>query len=282
MVEVELNELKKLVPEKLEVNNTVPEDLRVRIDRTNLKLGEWFKKLEFIENSISKYRGRIKNSVREEEHKQKLTKVHSWLDSAESKMLKLNEKIKKIAEVTSNESTPSKELLNSLKDLEKITVEIEDLKPPGIDIEGEKQTKISIDFRLKELNKLNESINQIQERIVEYVSYRISFLRSSILEKMFLKSHQLSFTKVNYSLGYKNELLLQGWLQQTGSEYPLTNFQNKYLMLNKQPNDSFKDISTKIFQALKDLTEFEKKTNEVSYNASMKWLIANDDKWLAK
>ena len=100
---------------------------------------------------------------------------------------------------------------------------------------------------------------------------------------MFLKTHQLSYSQVNYSLGYKNELLLKGWLSNPESEnFVLKNYQNKYLMLSKTNISSLKDSSEKIFESLKALTDFERRTNDISYNQSIKWLLANDDKWLTK
>ena len=53
-------------------------------------------------------------------------------------------------------------------------------------------------------------------------------------------------------------------------------------MLSKTTVSSLKDSSEKIFESLKALTDFERRTNEISYNQSIKWLLANDDKWLAK
>ena len=195
----------------------------------------------------------------------------------------MSDKIKKISELVTDESSSSKDLVNSLKELDKLKTEIQEIKPPGIDLIGEKQTKIGIDFRLKELQKLEDSIKEINEVTNDNISYRIAFIRSSILEKMFLKSHQLSFSQVNYSLGYKNELLLQGWISKSEPEtIILRNQQNKYLMLEKENIGSMKESSEKIFQSLLALTKFECETNEISYNQSIKWLLANDDKWLAK
>ena len=197
--------------------------------------------------------------------------------------MKLSDKIKKINELISDESTSSKDLVNSSKELEKISAEILEIKPPGVDLIGEKQTRIGIDFRLKELSKLQDSLIEIKKNIDFNLTYRIAFIRSSILEKMFLKSHQLSFKQVNYSLGYKNDLLLIGWLDSPESEnFCLINHQNKYLMLSKENISSLKESSEKIFESFQALTNFEQKTSELSYNQSLKWLLQNDDKWLKK
>ena len=100
---------------------------------------------------------------------------------------------------------------------------------------------------------------------------------------MFTKTHQISYSQVNYSLGYKNELLLQGWLSSPHSEnFFLKNYQNKYLMLSKENISSLKESSEKIFESLQALTDFERTTSEQSYSQSIKWLLANDDKWLSK
>ena len=188
-----------------------------------------------------------------------------------------------MSELANNELSSSKELVNTLKELDKLNSEIAEIKPPEIDLIGEKQTKIGIDFRLKELNRLESSIVEVQQTINSNISYRISFIRSSILEKMFLKTHQLSYSQVNYSLGYKNELLLQGWLSSPeSSNYVLKNYQNKYLMFSKENVTSLKDSSEKLFEALQALTDFERVNSEQSYTQSVKWLLANDDKWLEK
>ncbi len=283
MVIVELTNLKKVLPVKIESDSTYPEETQVRIERTNIKLAEWNKKLEFIENSIAKHKSKIETSAQEQEQKQNLSKIHTWLDSSETKIVKLSDRIKKISELVNNESTSSRDLVNSLKDLEKIFAEISEIKPPEIELMGEKQTKIGIDFRLKELNRLETALQDVQKTINQNISYRISFIRSSILEKMFLKTHQLSYSQVNYSLGYKNELLLQGWFSRPESEkYVLKNHQNKYLMLSKENISSLKESSEKIFESLRALTDFERDNSEQSYAQSIKWLLANDDKWLSK
>lgn len=283
MVEEELGQLRKVLPSHIETNPNLPEDLQIRIERTNIKLNEWTRKLDFIQNSINKHKGKIESSAQEQEQKQNLSKVHTWLDSSETKIMKIGDKLKKISETINDESSSSKELVNSLKELEKLKSEIQQVKPPEIDIIGEKQTKIGIDFRLKELNKLENSIQEVVQTINGNIIYRIAFIRSSILEKMFLKSHQLSYSQVNYSLGYKNELLLKGWLASPDSEkYILNNYQNKYLMLSKENVTSLKESSEKIFEAFKAITEFEKETSELSYNQSIKWLLSNDSKWLEK
>ena len=283
MVVSDLEELKTIVPMKMDIDQDLPEEMRVRIERTNGKLLEWHKKLDFIESKINSYKGKIETSAQEQAQKQNLSKIHTWLDSSETKIMKISDKLKKINELIITESTSSKELVNSQKDLEKLDIEINETKPPEIDLIGEKQTKIGIDFRLKELLRLQDLIKQTREIINETICYRISFLRSSILEKMFVKSHQLTYTQVNYSLGYKNELLLQGWLQtQQAEKYVLKNYQNKYVMLVKENITSLKESSDKIFESLQAITDFERETNEMSYNQSVKWLLANDDKWLAK
>ena len=283
MVVSDLDELKAIVPMKMDVDQDLPEEMRVRIERTNGKLLEWHKKLNFIESKINSYKGKIETSAQEQAQKQNLSKIHTWLDSSETKIMKISDKLKKINELIISESTSSKELVNSQKDLEKLDIEINEIKPPEIDLIGEKQTKIGIDFRLKELIRLQDLIKQTREIINKTICYRISFLRSSILEKMFVKSHQLTYTQVNYSLGYKNELLLQGWLQtQQAEKYVLKNYQNKYVMLVKENITSLKESSDKIFESLQAITDFERETNEMSYNQSVKWLLANDDKWLAK
>ena len=283
MVVTELDELKKILPTKIESDPSLPEDLQIKIDRTNIKLNEWNKKLAFIENSITKHKGKIESSAQEQEQKQNLSKIHTWLDSSETRIIKLSDKIKRMSELANNELSSSKELVNTLKELDKLNSEIAEIKPPEIDLIGEKQTKIGIDFRLKELNRLESSIVEVQQTINSNISYRISFIRSSILEKMFLKTHQLSYSQVNYSLGYKNELLLQGWLSSPeSSNYVLKNYQNKYLMFSKENVTSLKDSSEKLFEALQALTDFERVNSEQSYTQSVKWLLANDDKWLEK
>ncbi len=283
MVEEELAELRKILPENVESDPGLPEDLQIRIERTNIKLTEWTKKLDFIQNSINKYRGKIESSVQEQEQKQNLSKIHTWLDSSETRIMKMSDKIKKISELINDESSSSKDLVNSVKELDKLKSEIQDIKPPEIDLIGEKQTKIGIDFRLKELNRLETSIHEVERAINNNITYRIAFIRSSILEKMFLKSHQLSYSQVNYSLGYKNELLLKGWLASPAAEkFNLKNHQNKYLMLSKENISSLKESSEKLFESLKALTDFERETNEISYNQSIKWLLSNDAKWLEK
>ena len=147
-------------------------------------------------------------------------------------------------------------MINSQKELDKIIAEIDEIKPPEVDLIGEKQTKIGIDFRIKELTRLQESVKEIQVTINKNITYRIAFLRSSILEKMFVKSHQLTYTQVNYSLGYKNDLLLQGWLQRPESaNFVLKNQQNKYVMLDKEKIASLKESSDKIFESLKALNK---------------------------
>lgn len=283
MVENELEELKKFLPVKVESDPSLPEELQTKIDRTNIKLAEWKKKLDFIENSIAKHKGKIESSVQEQAQKQNLSKIHTWLDSSETKIVKLGDKIKKISELANDESSSSRDLVNSLKELDKLKEEIIEIKPPEIELVGEKQTKIGIDFRLKEMNRLEMNIAEVQQVINRNISYRISFIRSSILEKMFLKTHQLSYSQVNYSLGYKNELLLQGWLSTPESDkYVLKNHLNKYLMFSKENVTSLKDSSEKIFEALQALTDFERINSEQSYSQSIKWLLANDDKWLEK
>ena len=283
MVIAELDELKKILPVKIESDPSLQEELQTKIDRTNIKLAEWNKKLEFIDNSIAKHKGKIESSVQEQEQKQNLSKIHTWLDSSETKIIKLSDKIKKISELVNDESSSSKDLVNSLKELERINSEINEIKPPEIELVGEKQTKIGIDFRLKELNRLETSIGDVQQVINKNISYRISFIRSSILEKMFLKTHQISYSQVNYSLGYKNELLLQGWLSiPESTKYVLKNHQNKYLMFSKENVTSLKDSSEKIFEAVQAITDFERINSDTSYAQSIKWLLANDDKLLAK
>ena len=283
MVQSELDQLKEVLPIQVETDLSLPEELQIRIERTNIKLSEWNKKLEFIEGSIAKHKGKIESSVQEQEQKQNLSQIHTWLDSSETRIMKMTDKIKKISELANDESSSSKVLVNSLKDLDKLKAEIMEIKPPEVELKGEKQTKIGIDFRLKELQRLETSIDVVQQTINSNITYRISFIRSSILEKMFLKTHQLSYSQVNYSLGYKNELLLKGWLSNPESEdFVLKNYQNKYLMLSKSDVSSLKDSSEKIFESLKALTDFERRTNDISYNQSIKWLLANDDKWLTK
>ena len=280
-VEEELSQLKTIVPTSIPSDLTLPEDLQVKIERANIKLQEWNKKLEFVENSIAKYRGKIENSVQEEKQKQNLSKVHNWLDSSETRIMKLIEKIKKLKEQATSETTSSKDLINSLKEIDKIYTDISEIKPPEIDLIGEKQTRIGIDFRLKELIRLQDSLHDLKEQINSNIVYRIAFIRSSILEKMFLKNHQLSYKQVNYSLGYKNDLLLLGWLQLPESEdYCLKDFQSKYVMFSKENITSLKESSEKLFESLKALTDFEFKTNEQSFNQSLKWLLNNDDKWI--
>lgn len=283
MVEDELTELQSLLPKKLEDDPSLPDELQIRIERINLKFEEWYKKLDFVEKSITKYRSKVENSVQEQVQKENLSKIHTWLDSSETRIIKLSDKIKKVNELVNDESTSSKALVNSLKDIEKLSSEILEIKPPGVDLVGEKQTQIGIDFRLKELSKLNDSLLEIKKAVDFNLAYRIAFIRSSILEKMFLKSHQLSYKQVNYSLGYKNELLMQGWLDTPESEpYCLKNYQNKYLMLSKENISSLKESSEKIFESLQALTSFEQQTSEQSYNQSLKWLLQNDDKWANK
>ena len=51
-------------------------------------------------------------------------------------------------------------------------------------------------------------------------------------------------------------------------------------MISKENMTSLKESSEKIFESLKAITNFERKTSELSYNQSLKWLLSNDDKWL--
>ena len=67
MVLSELDQLKQILPTKIEINSTLPEDTQIRIERTNIKLNEWNKKLEFIDNSIAKHKGKVESSAQEQE-----------------------------------------------------------------------------------------------------------------------------------------------------------------------------------------------------------------------
>ena len=283
LAEEQLAKLREIVPEEINIDVSFPEEINLRIERANKAINEWNKKLNFIQSSLAKYQNIIQKSVKEEKHKEKLSSIHSWLDSSEVRVKRIKETIKGYLDLINDDSTPSKELLNIEKKFDSVKQELISIKAPDSNIEGENQTILGLENRIKELNAISSEISNYLELIYEKLNYRLAYVRTRILEKMFSKAHQLSFAKVNYSLGLRNELLLKGWLDEPKTneqvEY-LKNHLNKYLMLTNVSISNYKEVSGAIFTSIQDFTEYERLNNEVSYKASLKWLIQNDSKWL--
>lgn len=283
LAEKELAKLRNFLPNEIEKSEEFSEDINIKIERTNLVLKEWNKKLDFIESSILRYKNKIENSTKQVEHKEKLDSVHSWLDSSEVKLKKIKDSIKEILDLINDDNTPSKDLLNFGKKYGKIKEELSSIKLPDMHIDGENQTVLGIENRIKEISSVNEEIKEYQEQIWLKLNYRLAYVRTRILERMFLKSHQLSFSKVNYSLGLRNELLLKGWLDEIFNQEStdvLKNHLNKYVMLTNVSMSNYKEASKEIFNSIQKFTDYERTNNDISYRASLKWLIQNDSKWL--
>lgn len=280
LAEKELDELFTLIPKTIDQDPDYSDEILAKIQRTETILISWYKKLAFIESSLQKYKGKVQKSLNQQEHKDKLAKIHSWIDSSSSKIKKIKEKLKNISDQIQDDSTPSKELINLEKSLIKLLNELKEIISPNIDISGEEQTKIGIKSKIIEINDIEKQINTLMDMIQTKISYRLAYIRTRILEKMFTKSHQLSYTKVNYSLGLRNELLFKGWLQNFEDEdVILKNHLNKYLIITNTSITNYQETSKKLFNLIKEFSEFERKNSE-SYRASIKWLSLNDSKWL--
>ncbi|MHA2362476.1 MAG: hypothetical protein ACXAC7_00865 [Candidatus Hodarchaeales archaeon] len=270
--EEKFNYITKLLPNSIEKPGfPLPADLKIKIERLNFKLKEKNKMIKVIEKSFIKHSNRLVESISQAEHEQNLQKIHSWIDSIDSKFRKLNKQFTDLENEISDTSSIDG-YLNLQTKLSELNHQILKLNPPEYDIRGELQTKITIEQKIKELDYLKPKIQDLQIYLSDHIDEYLADVRTSILEQYFIRSSKLTFTRVNYILGIKNDLLIKSWLQQLSHEnFPLK-LQGKFILLSKASIAEASYNREAFFNSILDFTKFEKLTDDISYKASMKWL----------
>lgn len=277
VLEERFSQLRNALPREVELPEfDLPDELALKRERFNLKLAEWHRKLDVVEKSFSKRLARLEASESQAEHESKLRKVHSWIDAVDAKVKRLSGRLTEIEALFSEDDVGVGTLTSLEKELGKLGEEIQDLAPPTSTLKGEQQAQVSMQQRIRDIDYLKKQFDRTSHSLFQSIDEQLADYRTRLLEQMFRRSHQLTFTRVNYTLGLRNELLLKGWLQQEDLTNAPLKVQKKFLVLTKGSVEDLLAVSQALFELMLQFTRYERETNEVSYRASLKWLVSQE------